>query len=130
MEIFKIAALGLAGAVLAVFIKNQRAEFAISVSLISAVIIFAMVLPYFKVLIKMFGEISNQVGLSQSYVGLILKVIGIAYAAQFASELCRDAGECAIAAKIELSGKVIIMTLSMPVLYSLLEVVSEIINFG
>ncbi len=129
MEIFKIAALGLSGAVLAVFIKNQRAEFALSVSLLSAVIIFAMVLPYLQHLIKMFSEISSKIGLSESYIGLILKVIGIAYAAQFAAELCRDAGECAIATKIELAGKVIIMTLSMPAIYNLLEVVNEIINF-
>lgn len=129
MEIFKIAGIGLAAAVLAVFIKNQRPEFAIQASLLTAVIIFAAVLPYLKAIVEMFEEISKEIGLEQVYIGLVLKVIGIAYVAQFASELCRDAGEGAIATKIELAGKIIIMTLSMPVICSLLEVVNDIIRF-
>ncbi len=130
MDIFKIAGIGLAATVLAVFVKNWKPELAIQISLIATVIIFASVLPYLKTLIDMFKDISNKSGIETRYIGIVLKVIGIAYVAQFASELCKDAGESAIASKIEVAAKVIIMTLSMPVIYSLLEVVNEIIHFG
>ncbi|MDO4744416.1 MAG: stage III sporulation protein AD [Clostridia bacterium] len=129
MDIFKIAGLGLAAVVLAVFIKNWKPELAMQVSLAAAVIIFLMVLPYLKAVVVMFQDISEQIGLESKYLSLVLKVIGIAYVAQFAAELCRDAGETSVASKIEFAGKVIIMTLSMPVVYSLLEVVSQIIRF-
>ena len=129
MDIFKIAGLGLAAVVLAVFIKSWKPELAMQVSLAAAVIIFLMVLPYLKAVVVMFQDISEQIGLESKYLSLILKVIGIAYVAQFAAELCRDAGETSVASKIEFAGKVIIMTLSMPVVYSLLEVVSQIIRF-
>ncbi len=129
MEIFKIAGIGIAATVLAVFIKNQKPEFAIQISLLTALIIFAAVLPYLSAIVKMFESLADSAGLETAYIGLILKVIGIAYVAQFASELCHDAGEGAIASKIELAAKIIIMTLSMPVVSGLLETVREIINF-
>ncbi len=129
MDIFKIAGLGIAAAVFAVFIKGWKPELAMQVSLVATVIILAAVLPYLKVIVDMLKDISQQSGIETRYIGVVLKVIGIAFVAQFASELCRDAGESAIASKIEVGGKIIIMTLSMPIIYSLLEVVNEILQF-
>ncbi len=129
MDVFKIVGIGMAAAVLALFIKNWKPELAIQVSLAAAVIIFASVLPYLKTLIDMLKDISTRAGIETRYISIVLKVIGIAYIAQFASEICQDAGESAIASKIEFAGKVIIMTISMPVIYSLLDVINEIIGF-
>lgn len=129
MEIFKIAGLGIAAAAVAVFIKNWKPELAMQVSLAAAIIILVTVLPYLKTAVNMLKDISEQTGLASSHIGLVLKVVGIAYVAQFASELCRDAGENAVATKIELAGKIIIMTLSMPVIYNLLGIVNDIISF-
>ncbi|MBO4940981.1 MAG: stage III sporulation protein AD [Clostridia bacterium] len=130
MDIFKIVGLGIAAAILAVFLKNWRPEISVQISLAAAAIIFIAVMPYIKTLFSMFSDISNRVGVDAKYITLILKVIGIAYIAQFGAELCRDAGETSIASKIELFGKVIIVTLSMPLVYSFMEVVERIINFG
>lgn len=129
MDIFKIVGLGLAAAILAVFVKNWRAEIAIMVSVVASVIIFLAMAPYLKAVLEMFEDISNQIGLDIKYITVVLKVIGIAYVTQFGAELCRDAGESAIASKIEFGGKVIIMALSMPIMYQFLEVVDTIIRF-
>ena len=75
----------------------------------------------------MFQDIASQVGFESGYIKLILKVIGIAYTAQFGAEICRDAGEASTASKIELAGKIIIMAISMPAVYSFIEVVSRMI---
>jgi len=130
MDIFKVVGIGIAATILAVFVKNWRPEISIQISLVAAVIIFFAVIPYIKTIFEMFTDISNRIGLDVKYITLILKVIGIAYVTQFGAELCRDAGETSIASKIELGGKVIIITLSMPLMYSFLEVVERIINFG
>ncbi len=130
MDIFKIAGIGIAAAVFAVFLRGWKPELAMQISLAAAVIILAGVLPYIKVVVELMKDVSARAGVESGYIGVVLKVIGIAYVAQFASELCRDAGEGAIASKIELGGKLIIMAMSMPVIYSLLEVINEIIRFG
>ena len=66
---------------------------------------------------------AEQAGVAEGYFGIVLKVIGIAYLSQFASQLCADAGEGAVAAKIELAGKALIMAVSIPVLTEVLHVV-------
>ena len=129
MGIFKIVGMGLAAAVLAVFVRGWKPELSITISLAASAIIFLMVAPYLEIVIKMFDDISSQVGINGEYMGIALKITGIAYVSQFGAELCRDSGENAIASKIEFGGKIIIMVLSLPVMYKLLGVVSEILNF-
>ncbi len=130
MDIFKVIGLGLAATFFAVFLKGWRPEIAIQISVAASAVIFFLLAPYIKTVIEMFQDISNQVGMDMKYLSIVLKVIGIAYAAQFGAELCRDAGESAVASKIELAGKIIIMTLSMPVMYKLIEVVNTILQGG
>ncbi len=130
MDIFKIVGIGLSAAVLAVFIKNWRSEIAIQISLVAAAIIFFTAVPHLKIVFEMFRDVSNRIGLDIKYINLVLKVIGIAYVAQFGAELCRDAGESAVASKIEFGGKIIIVTLSIPVLYNFLEIIEAVIRLG
>ncbi len=130
MDIFRIVGIGISAAVLAALLRQRRPEIAVQVSLAAAAVIFLAAAPYLKTVLEMFRDISNQIGLDIKYITVILKVIGIAYITQFGAELCRDAGEGAVASKIEFAGKVIIMTLSMPVMYKLLEVVNAIVRFG
>lgn len=129
MDIFKIVGLGLAAATLAVFVKSWRPELAIGISLAAAAVIFIFAMPYLKAVVAMINDLSEQVGIESRYIGLVIKVTGIAYIAQFGAELCRDAGESSVASKLEFAGKVIIMTLSMPLVYKLLKIVNDIIHF-
>ncbi len=130
MDIFKLVGIGLAATALAVFVKGWKPEISIGISLAAASVIFIMALPYLKVITDMIKDLSGQLGVESRYITLILKITGIAYIAQFGAELCRDAGESSTASKIEFAGKVIIMALSMPVIYKLLEIVNDIIHFG
>ena len=77
----------------------------------------------------MFENIAEESGIDTAYVKIVIKIIGVAYICQFASDICKDAGESSIAGKIELGGKIVIITMSMPIIYGLLELVSRIINF-
>ncbi len=130
MEVFKIVGLGLSAAIISVFVKNWRAELSMQISLVAAVVIFFTILPYMKTVFSVFADISDRIGLDGSYMKIVLKVIGIAYVTQLGAELCRDAGEGAIASKIEFGGKIMIVALSVPVMYSFLEVVETVINFS
>ncbi|MBR5614161.1 MAG: stage III sporulation protein AD [Clostridia bacterium] len=130
MDIFKVVGLGLAAATLAVFVKGWKPEIAIGISLAASAIIFIAVMPYLKSVIAMIQNLSEQVGIEGRYIRIVLKVSGIAYIAQFGAELCRDAGETSVASKIEFAGKLMIMALSMPLVYKLLEIVNDIIHFG
>ena len=67
-------------------------------------------------------------GVDLSYFTLIVKIIGIAYVTQLASEICKDAGQGAVALKVELAGKALVMLMTMPVLSQFLQVIIEILQ--
>ena len=127
MDVFKIVGIGLIGTVMALVLKQTKPELAILVSMATAVAIFLFVTPYFKAIIDMFEELTNMAGLNPLHVGLVLKIIGVAYVIQFGAELCRDAGEGAIASKIELGGKITLLAMSMPIIYGLINLIRDIV---
>ena len=129
MDIIRIIGIGLITALLSLFIKQQRPELAVMLPMLGAAAILFVIAPYLKEILSMFETIAEEAGLKSLYLHLVIKIIGVAYLCQFASELCKDAGEGSMASKIELAGKVMILTLSMPVIYQLLDLVGSIIRF-
>ena len=51
-------------------------------------------------------------------------MIGVTYLSEFASSLCRDAGYGAVAGQIELVGKLSVLSIGMPVVLALLELIA------
>ena len=89
--------------------------------------IFLWICAPLQELLQLLEQMAEQAGVTEGYFGIVLKVIGIAYLSQFGSQLCMDAGESAVAAKIELAGKVMMMMVSAPVLLELLDVVLHLV---
>ena len=128
MEIVRIAGVGLIGAVISIIIRRSKPEFSMMIPIVISFTILAGVLPYLKEIIGELGSLSESVGINGAYMAVIIKIIGVSYLASISAELCRDAGEKAIAAKIELGGKLIILAMSAPVITRMLDLVREIIQ--
>jgi len=128
MGIFQVVATGVLCAVLAITIKKQSPEVALIITIASSVLIFLMIMP---MLTQAVGVIANIGAMLDSggaqYVSLALRVIGVAYMAQLGASVCADAGETAIAAKIDLGGRVIIMVLAMPIVIDIIGTVSGLL---
>ena len=121
MEILQIVALGLVTAVLAVIVRSQRPELAILLSTAAGLIIFLLILGKVAVVISTIRELADRAGISTVYLGTVMKIAGIAYIAEFGAQVCRDAGEGTLAAKIELAAKVIILVLAVPIVVAVLQ---------
>ena len=127
MEISKIIALGLVGTVFSVLLKKENPQIAMLTAAATGILIFLMLCSPLGELMALLRETAKQAGVGEGYFGIVLKVIGIAYLTQFGAQLCADAGESAIASKIELAGKVLMMTAAAPVLTGLLETVMGLV---
>jgi stage III sporulation protein AD len=90
-------------------------------SLAAGAILLALILTRVQGVIGSLSEMAARAELSPIFLKTVLKVVGIAYLAGFASQVCRDAGEGAMAGKIELAGKVGILLLAMPVVWAILD---------
>lgn len=127
MDILKIASLGIISAILALTIKKHSPVFAIAISIMTGVIIFIGIIPKLSAVLKMVDSLLDATGMNSAYIAIIMKIIGIAYVAQFCSQICVDAGENSIASKVELGGKILIMVSGAPVLLGLVDMVINLL---
>ena len=123
MGIFQVVATGVLCAVLAITIKKQSPEIALIITIASSVLIFLMVLPMLTEVVGVLSQVGGLLEGGMQYVSLAFRVIGVAYMAELGASVCADAGESAIAAKIDLGGRVTIMVLAMPVVVEIVGIV-------
>lgn len=127
MSIIQIVTAAMVMAVLAILVKNIGKEIGIMVSILGGVLLFMMMLPYLIQVLGVLTGLADHLDTNLSHMGIILRIIGVAYIAEFGAQVCKDAGEGTISAKIELGGKVIIMAMSVPIITSFLNLVMVII---
>ena len=128
MDIIQIVAIGLISLILIIIIKQYRPEFAIYISIITGIIIVLMVLDKITYVIAILKELANKSGINSEYIQILLKITGIAYLTEFGINICLDSNEKAIASKIELGGKIIMIYLSLPIILELLNIIAKVIS--
>lgn len=127
MEILHIIGLGFVVTLLILIIKQQRPELAVQLGLTLSAIIFLMVLGKLSVVLELFQDLAAKANISQLYLNTLLKIIGIAYITEFGAQVCRDAGEGAVAGKIEFAGKILVMILAVPIIALVLDTIVRLL---
>lgn len=127
MDIVKIIGVGLIALIIIVVIRQYKPEFTMYVSIIAGVIILFLVLDKVTGIITLLTNLSKKTGINSEYLSILLKITGIAILTEFAVSICKDAGETAIASKVDFGGKVIIISMSIPIISALLEIIMKII---
>lgn len=125
--LLKLWVCGLIGLVIIIIVKQYRPEFAIYISLVAGVLIIFFVMDKLVNVLELIRSVADKSAINSSFISLLLKITGIAFLAEFAVSVCKDAGEGAIASKIEIGSKVIIIFLSIPVISNLLEMILKIL---
>jgi stage III sporulation protein AD len=115
MEILNIVGIALVVTVFAVLLREVRPEMALLLALGFGVLIFILVLSKMGAIINLFRDLTHKAQVDELYLLTLLKILGIAYIAEFGAQICRDAGEGTIASKIELAGKILILLLALPI---------------
>ncbi len=126
MDILQIIGLAIVATVIIAVLKVQKPEIAIQISIATGIIIFTMILGKITAVIELLNSFASKVNIDTIYLSTLLKIVGIAYIAEFGAEVCKDAGEGAIAAKVEFAGKVVIIVLAVPIITSLMDLVISI----
>lgn len=125
MDIIKIAILGIVGALLAIMLKGNKKEYELFVTLGVSLCIFYFIISKLQLVISVINRMQEYVNLDNSYIAILIKMIGITYVSEFSANLCKDAGYQAVAGQIEMFGKLSILAISMPVILVLLETIGE-----
>ena len=125
MSMLQIGLLGVAGALLAIQFKGGKTEYGIYICAGISLIIFLGILSRLTVVLDIMEEIAGYIDLAPAYTGMLIKMLGITYVAEFSSAICRDAGYQTIAQQIEIFGKAVVLVLGLPVILVLLEMIRD-----
>ncbi len=128
MEIIQIVGIGLISVIILLIIRQYKPEFAIYVSLIAGILILFFSLGELSGVINLLKDIANRASINQQFISILLKITGIAFLSEFAISISNDCGETAIANKIDIGAKVLIIVISIPIITTLLETVLKIIQ--
>lgn len=122
----KVAVIGVISSMLALLLKGERAEQGLWVILAACLLILGMSLSRLESILSVVHSLEESLGEGALYLQVLLKMIGIAYVAEFGSGLCRDAGYGAVAGQIEFFGKLMLLAVSMPVIQNLITLIGTI----
>ncbi|MDI3299475.1 MAG: stage III sporulation protein AD [Bacillota bacterium] len=123
MTLFQIVGIGLTVVVLLGVLRHQQSAVATLLSLGAGVLLLLVVLPYFGQVVGLISELAARSSVNLAFVGVLLRVIAIAYLVQLAADVARDAGESAVASRIELAGQLLVLVLAVPILRSVIQAV-------
>ena len=127
MEIIKIIGIALIALIIIIMLKQYRPEYAIFISILTGVLILLLVMDRLTGIINLIQSIQNKFSINTEFIALLIKITGIAFLSEFAVSICKDSGEAAIASKVELGSKIIIISMSIPIISSLLEIILKIL---
>jgi stage III sporulation protein AD len=126
MNFFAILGLVLVVTVLLIILRKERPEMAVLLAIAAAGLILSALLKSISQVVTVFESLALKSQLNLSYLKLIIKIVGLAYLAGFGAQICKDAGEGSMAAKIELAGKIFILSLGIPIMVGLLDLILKI----
>lgn len=127
MEIVQIVGIGLIAAVLAMIVKEQMPIFSFLIAVFTGIVIFLFLIEKIASVIDVLEELAEKSNVQMIFLKTILKIIGIAYIAEFGGQIVRDAGQESIASKIELAGKILIMVMAIPIISVMIETVLKLL---
>lgn len=121
MDLVKIIGIGFITLILTILLKEYKKDYAVYVILIGGALIIFLSLDTLINIIDFLNNLSSKAQIDNSFISLLLKITGISILSEFAISICKDCGESSIASKIDLGGKVIVISLSIPVIGNALE---------
>ncbi|OJF16497.1 MAG: stage III sporulation protein AD [Bacillaceae bacterium G1] len=127
MDIVQIVGIGLMTTILAVILREQIPQFAFLLVAMVGLFIFLFLLDKIVQIIDLIRQLAQRTELNNIFLETILKIIGIAYIAEFGAQIARDAGEVGIGAKIELAGKIFILVMAIPIISIIVETVLKLL---
>lgn len=130
MNLFAIIGLALVSTAICILIRQYKPEYAMLVSLACGLVLFSVIIVSLVPAFESMGRLMQKAHINNEYTKAIIKTLGVCYVTQLASDSCNDAGQTAIASKVELCGKVFIVIISLPLFENLVDIAFKLLNTG
>ena len=127
MEIIQVAFFAFTALFVFLLLKDNKSEMGFLVILAAGIVIFLYMIGQLAEVIEFIKDIANKANIDTVYIGIVLKILAIAYITSFCSEICKDSGAGSIGSKVEFAGKIMILGLAVPILMAVLNSILQIL---
>ena len=127
MDIIKIVSFAFIALFIYMLLKEKKSELAIFVVLAAGITIFLSAMGVLTEIMNFIESIADRANINTVYIEIVIKILAIAYLTSFCSELCKDAGAGSIGTKVEFAGKILILSLAVPILMAVLDSILQIL---
>ncbi len=127
MQIFQYALLALAAVMMSLVLKQVNRELALVLVLVTGIGMLVALLGHIAQIVRLVEDIARRADVGNLHLGTLLRIMGVAYVAEYGAQICKDAGEGSLSAKVELAGKLVILGLSIPLILVLLDTILRLI---
>ena len=128
MELVKIIGVGLITAIAAVLLRSSKPELSFAVTIAGVVVILLFIVDLLAQTVGVFAQLGQATGIDSTLIRTILKIVAIGYLVEFAAGLVEDFGAKSVADKLILAGKVIIFTVSVPIVQGLFAMITNFLE--
>lgn len=127
MAIAQIVLFAVVGAILIMVIRELAPQVSFLLTLVVAVALFAIAMQRVTGVLLPIEKLAGQADVNSLFFATVLKIIGIAYLVEFGAQIARDAGVGSVAAKLELTGKLFILVLAVPIITAVVDAVAHLL---
>lgn len=128
MNIVSIAGIMVIVAVVALILRQYKPEYAVLVVIMSSLVVLAVLIEQILPILDIVKDLMSRVNFSSEHIKILLKCLGICYVTKFATDICIDSGQTALASNVDLAGKIAILVVSVPLFVALIDVASKAMN--
>ena len=128
MDIFTLAGIAVICVLLCVIVRQYRPEAALGVGIAGGVLLMGAAALMLAPSVEALKELSRRAGLDNGFAQVLIKALAVCCITQLAADICRDAGESALASKLELAGRAAVAVISLPVFMELADIVAGLVG--
>ena len=115
-------------AILCTCLKRKWPEMALVTALAAGVFLLASFLPQINLIAEKLESASASIGTGFREIKLMLKACGISLAAEFGAQICKDAGESALAGRIHLCSRIAVLGMAAPIAAEIISRLSSLLS--
>ena len=110
------------------FLRESKKEYSFIAALSSGTVVLIYVFKNISVIIGQISGFMSENNIDVSGISILLKAVGISVVCQFACEICADTNNRALQFSVELIGKTAILLTSLPLVSSVMTILSDYIK--
>lgn len=124
----KIAGISLAVIFCSLVLKQNNSVYSVAISIIGGVLILAIVSDKISSVLSSIIDLSSSINGAYSYIKLMIKVLGVILVSQLLSDICRDNGESALSSMVEISARMITISMVIPLFENVISIVTGLLK--